>query len=88
MEIEFTDTPPNGMSYQEWFNECCCACYGCPDCNHQCNRSEEERARQIDLFSNPDNWKPVSGEVRFRKLIIPTILNHIEYPADLDVRPQ
>lgn len=86
MDIEYTDTPPPGYTYQQWINECCCACYGCEECEHDCDRSEEERAKCIAAM-DPENWGPPLSREEFekirgpiKKLVIPTILNHIEYP--------
>jgi hypothetical protein len=46
-QIEIIDTPPEGYTRVEWDNLSCGACLGCPDCEHICDRGEEERAERI-----------------------------------------
>lgn len=85
-QVEFSDDIPEGYTQQQWTNESCCACYGCPDCDHQCNYSDEERARHIasveEAFKNLVPVDQLEPRPKFTKIIIPPGLAHIDYEKE------
>jgi hypothetical protein len=46
-EIEIINTPPSARTQEDWDKVTCWVCYGCPECEHTCYRTDEERAPRI-----------------------------------------